>query len=227
MKHVIIIPPSFSTQGLLDPLVKHLRDGGVTVQTIIFSPASDGDTIRSRVKDAWDQIPSTSRDVRLIGISSGGVVAKIIADEHPECISGVILYGTPMLCQKMWKPVWLTLAKYILRGYLFKALIGRGVGRPNKKDGEDWLWGGVSHSQGDFESWKLIREMIFGNIPPSKSGIRYTVVGVTKEFFHRWEGAVEWTSKSTNSACVQIKGSHFGALNSKVFLDLALREALR
>ena len=226
MKILFIIPPSFCPPRLLDFMRIKFEKAGYKVIIITYKPASNLGSLEKRACDVLSQIPQGTTGAYIVGISSGGVIAKMLADMCPKgTFSKIMLYGTPMLMQSPFLPVWGTLWHYFKKGHLFKAIVGYGVGHMTQREAEDFLFGGFSDAFATEatevgESWGIIRQMIFGKLPTNDSqDIEYIVIGVDMEKFHRWSGSRRWAKRSVNTTYALIAGSHFGALTKSHSLD--------
>ncbi len=221
MKTIYIAPPSFHPEGLLNPLRDHLKEAGLNPVILEVPPAGSGVTLANQASFARIQIekPKLGEKSFALGVSKGGALMHLIAQREPELFSGIMLYGCPMLKQKPWKPVWATTLRILLTSRYRKAVLsGKGICCLKRKDAEDWLFGGVSHDLAYRatlipESARILQEMMLDSLAPNvHSRLKYQVLTVSEERFHRNSGALEWVGDSLNASYSEVNGTHFGAL---------------
>ena len=217
MKKLFLFSSSFCPDGTLNLLKAELAQAGYDVVEVTHAPVTPEETLRMRASWGRSKIPVGTQGAFALGLSSGGAVLQHLINDLPNgTFSKVQLFGCPMLDQNPLIPVWGTFFHYLVKGHLFRAIWGKGIGFMTQNEAEYFLFNG-SHELAEpatkvGEAWSIIREMIFGKLPHmTKSTVQYVVTVVSKEKFHRNSGAKSWAKKSDAQFQV-LEGSHFGVL---------------
>lgn len=245
--NIIIFGPAWGTLALLELLVKFLKALGHNVSIAPMhghygdTNSVEGQTLQSYIKQAAKHLEERASDgkkIFLVGISMGAVIAHHLANQSPEKVCGVVMYGSPMLGGP---PKWSTLFRAIFNPRYWPILKGKGSVTLSPADGVDFLFGGLKGlKQSDLsvlsrtleqpESASALKELMLGVIQADRhSQVRYTVI-VCDEEFHDNRAAVKFAgkhgSRRANSAdFVYLPSSHFGLLSDKSFFS-AIQHAI-
>lgn len=97
---VIVFPGLAASDASTVPLRKYIETLGYQAtgwqQGNNFGPrAGVLDTIKQQVRETFEASGNQGRKVSLIGWSLGGIYAREVAKELPDCVRGVITLGTP------------------------------------------------------------------------------------------------------------------------------------
>ena len=195
----LLVPGFMAGDGSLAVMTRWLRSlGYVTKRTGIRRNVDCSDRLCEALEARLECLAEKTGDrVAIVGQSRGGVIAKVLAHQRPDLVSGIVTLGSPLRSQLAIHP--LVLAQVGLVGTL-------GTAR---------LPGFFSLSCLRGECCSRFREALEGEFP---SEVRYVSV------YSRRDGVVNWRSCLDRAADshVEINSSHCGmAVNAEAFRAVA------
>jgi len=195
---VLLIPGFLAGDGSLAVMTHWLRDAGYRTKAAgIRANVNCSGAACRRIEERLEALAvTTGGRVTIIGQSRGGVLAKALAAQRPDVVSGVITLGAPVRSQLAVHP--LVLAQVGLVGAL-------GSGRLPGMFSWRCLRGGCCES---------FREALAGPFPDE--------VGYVS-LYSRSDGVVDWRSCLDPAAeCIEVDASHCGmSLNVAAYHAIA------
>jgi triacylglycerol lipase len=199
---ILLVPGFLAGDGSLAVMTHWLRNAGYRTKSAGFRANVNCSGVAcSRIEERLETLAeATGGRVTVIGQSRGGVLARALAAQRPDLVSGIVTLGSPLRSQLAVHP--LVLAQVGIVGAL-----------------------GTGRMPGVF-SWRCLRGACCADFRANVAGAFPPEVGFVS-LYSRSDGVVDWRSCLDPAAdCVEVDASHCG-MSLNVGAYHAVARALR